>query len=616
MATVPASKKEPVRVNLISILEKHLLKKWEFRHNPILERTEFKEKGKKNTFRLLTERDVNTLFRDLNLKNIKCTITTLRSILNSNFIKENNPFEEYFTTLPEWDNVDYIKELTDTIKAENQAFWEWAFKKWIVNLVACAMEGTETANNLKIKNGINQQVLVFVGKQGLGKTTWLNKLLPSKLYGYLYSGIVNPSNKDTLVNLSENLIINLDELENLNKTELGSLKSLITQSAIRLRKAYGIFNENYVRRASFVGSVNEVEFLTDTTGNRRYLVVEANEIHYLHKISIDKVYSQAYHLYSKTEKNKRFSFDFKGEDIVKIDANNSKFVRQSTEEELLLKYFRIPEASDKKESIVELTPTDILNELQKHTNLKIGDPSSMRRIGVVLNKYKFQKISKAHSKPYQLVRIDEKNPAKNVEQKPFNDPHKYEDVFYEQQEINEEPIKVENNKSEDFKIVSEYYVTDQLETKDYGILFINGKFGEYNEIKLKIDGSLYSDDEIIYFKYQILISEATKNLLISIYEIGFDMNEEEKENNINYNRELIIESLNKHKLEVTEENIQNAFHNLDLDHIIWTPNSEINKFKKSKKKQYKELAEDFQQYKKVAQEKIRAIVIEALKEQW
>jgi hypothetical protein len=68
-------------------------------------------------------------------------------------------------------------------------------------------------------------------------------LVPDALEGYLYSGIVNPNNKDTLINLSENLIINLDELENLNKTELGSLKALITQSAIRLRKAYGIYNE-------------------------------------------------------------------------------------------------------------------------------------------------------------------------------------------------------------------------------------------------------------------------------------------------------------------------------------------------------------------------------------
>src|SRR5690606_26596868 len=108
------------------------------------------------------------------------------------------PFKNYFNGLPKWkkDDPDHIAELAHTITASNNEFWRWAFKKWLVNLVACA-----------ITENVNQQVLVFVGKQGIGKSTWLNKLVPKKLEGYLYSGIVNPSNKDTLVNLSENLII-------------------------------------------------------------------------------------------------------------------------------------------------------------------------------------------------------------------------------------------------------------------------------------------------------------------------------------------------------------------------------------------------------------------------
>ena len=128
--------------------------------------------------------------------------------------------------------------------------------------VACALD----------EEKVNHQVLVLVGPQGIGKSSWLNSLLPKELSGYLYSGLINPNNKDTLVHLSENLFINLDELENLNKTELGSLKSLITQSAIKLRKAYGMFNENLRRRASFMGSVNDAEFLTDSTGNRLSLI--------------------------------------------------------------------------------------------------------------------------------------------------------------------------------------------------------------------------------------------------------------------------------------------------------------------------------------------------------
>src|SRR6185312_13949976 len=131
--------------------------------------TEFKRK-KVSNFQLLSERDVNTLFRQLNKSSIKCTISTLRSLLNSDFIKEVNPFEEYFNAVSKQSigKIDYIDQLAQTVIAENDTFWKWAFKKWLVNLVACALEGTETVRKLKIRSGINQQVLVFVGQQGIG----------------------------------------------------------------------------------------------------------------------------------------------------------------------------------------------------------------------------------------------------------------------------------------------------------------------------------------------------------------------------------------------------------------------------------------------------------------
>lgn len=394
-------------VSNVSKIEAYLNKRYHFRHNPILERTEFKTKSQK-AYQLLSERDVNSLYRELNNNDLRCSVTSLRSLLNSDFVKEEDPFKNYFNGLPSWKkgDPDYIDKLANTVIAENDEFWRWSFKKWIVNLVACA-----------VSDNVNQQVLVFVGKQGLGKSTWLNALMPKELEGYLFSGIVNPSNKDTLVNLAENLIINLDELENLNKTELGSLKSLITQSAIRLRRAYGIYNENFVRRASFVGSVNEVEFLTDTTGNRRYLVIEATDIKYNHGLNLDLVYSQAFSLF-----NNKFKYYFDKEDIHRIDENNLKFVRLSTEEELLLKHFRVPQKDDK--NIVLLTTTEIVNLLQEETKLKLGDPSSVKRLGGALHKHGFPRTSKTSSKPYQLVKID-KSQMNHVPSDPVPEDYKY-----------------------------------------------------------------------------------------------------------------------------------------------------------------------------------------------
>jgi predicted P-loop ATPase len=98
--------------------------------------------------------------------------------------------------------------------------------------------------------------------------------MPKPLKEYIFSGTINPSNKDTLIHLAECMLINLDELENLNKTEIGSLKEIITKTHIRMRKAYGHNNENMPRRASFAGSVNTAQFLNDTTGSEDSLCFE------------------------------------------------------------------------------------------------------------------------------------------------------------------------------------------------------------------------------------------------------------------------------------------------------------------------------------------------------
>lgn len=377
-------------------IESYLNKKYFFRYNPISDRTEFKTKSAKE-YQALTERDINSLFRDLNHNSVSCQMAMLKSILHSDFIPTKDPFIEYFESLPKYkkSDPDYIEQLMNTVSAENDSFWRVAFPKWLVNTVACSI-------NPKI---INQNVLVFVGNQGIGKSSWLNKLVPDQLEGYLYSGLVNPNNKDTLVNLSENLIINLDELENLNKTELGSLKALITQSAIKLRKAYGIFNESFVRRASFVGSVNEVEFLTDPTGNRRYLVINCKDIDYLHNIDMDLVYSQAYYHYKQEMSSPgSFKFHFDKSDVAMIEENNNMFNRASMEEELILKYFRTPSIDDLDSDIIYLQPTEIMTYITAKEKLR-ADGSFLKKLGQALQKHGFQKVSMGNKKPYKLVEM-------------------------------------------------------------------------------------------------------------------------------------------------------------------------------------------------------------------
>src|SRR5690606_32151891 len=183
---------------------------------------------------------------------------------------------------------------------------------------------------------INQTIIVFSGKQGVGKTTWIERLIPREIKEYMFSGTIKPNNKDTLIHLVECMLINLYEYEQLNLTEIGTLKELITKKHIRMRKAYGHNNETLPRRASFAGSVNTAQFLNDTTGSRRFLCFEVEHIEYTHNIDINMVYAQAIELYKNG-----FRYWFNQEEIKEIDLNNEQYQIRSPEEELLLTWFDI-----------------------------------------------------------------------------------------------------------------------------------------------------------------------------------------------------------------------------------------------------------------------------------
>jgi len=92
-----------------------------------------------------------------------------------------------------------------------------------------------------------------------------------------------------MVYLSECLLINLDELASLNRGKESALKEVITKNEIRVRKVYRRNPESLIRRASFTGSVNDSQILTDTTGSRRFLIHEVESINYTTPIDMDKV---------------------------------------------------------------------------------------------------------------------------------------------------------------------------------------------------------------------------------------------------------------------------------------------------------------------------------------
>jgi predicted P-loop ATPase len=370
----PKSKKKK-RNNNIDAIEAFLNARYTMRFNVVTANLEVKKVNKTN-YVPITDYIENSMLRELLKNNLSCSISKLRNILFSDFCKKYDPFLEYFSSLPQWDGeIDYILQLSKTVSTTNDELWHYCFKKWLVAIVASVLE----------KEIVNQTAIIFSGAQGIGKTTWMVNLCPASLKNYLFSGTINPTNKDTLVHLSECWLINMDELENMNRTEIGTLKEIITNPSIRLRRAYGHNSESLTRRASFMGSVNTSQFLNDTTGSRRFLCFEVTAIDYKHAVNLENVYAQAFSLFSQG-----FIFWFEKSDIATISLNNEQYQIRTSEEELLLTYFEPVPLS---EAITFFTASQILAKIANFAKVNITT-GSVISIGRALKKHGFEKTKK------------------------------------------------------------------------------------------------------------------------------------------------------------------------------------------------------------------------------
>ncbi|MGG7033803.1 virulence-associated E family protein [Parapedobacter sp. SGR-10] len=391
---------EEEKPSFIDRLETFLNYRYSFRYNVVSGKLEYKA-TKATLWKPVTDFVENSILREILKAKVKCNINTLRNLLRSDYCQQFDPFKDYFDNLLQnEDETDYITELANTITTTKQGLWIECFKKWFVAMVACVTNEKET----------NQTVIVFSGKQGLGKTTWIEKLIPKPLKDYMFSGTINPNNKDTLIHLAECMLINLDELENLNRTEIGTLKELITKTHIRMRKAYGHNNETLPRRASFAGSVNTAQFLNDTTGSRRFLCFEVEHIEYTHNIDINLAYAQAKQLYKNG-----FRFWFNQEEIKEINQNNEQYQARSPEEELLLTWFEI---ADRETANNFINTTQIAAKLAEKAKLNITDGTVMK-LGKALKKHGYLRLSKKNGYVYAVrelswEEVDNQNKEKEL----------------------------------------------------------------------------------------------------------------------------------------------------------------------------------------------------------
>ena len=254
------------------------------------------------------------------------------------------------------------------------ALWRICFKKWFVAMVASWMND----------DVVNHQVLVLIGKQGIYKTTWLEHLIPPELRQYCCKmNNAGDLNKDERLRIAEFGMINMDEIDALNNRELNQLKSLITTKDVNERAPYAYSKERRIRLASFCASGNRQDFLTDVTGNRRWLPFEVESIQnpFFTPLPYELMYAQAWAL----AQDPTYSYWFELDEIAVLEQHNDHFRAEGNEEQLLMVYFAVPAADSPNAKF--LTTAEISEKLVTYGNIK--RPMSLNQLGNVLRSKHF-----------------------------------------------------------------------------------------------------------------------------------------------------------------------------------------------------------------------------------
>ena len=359
----------------------------------------------------MTDRHFNSLLLSCNVesgRNISAQV--FRSALMSNCVKEVNPVVDYLRSLDQspfaiegYDSpisrvasMVHVSASPLTVDAQPmgtqksrlrkssspQQLWLACFRKWFVAMVASWL-----------RPGVaNHQMIVLIGKQGIYKSTWLDALIPPQLERYrCRQSSTDFGNKDEQLRCTEFCLINFDEFDRLSGRDLDQLKSLITVPDVNVRAPYGTTKERRLRLASYCASGNKLQFLTDQTGNRRFLPFYVTDIvsPFDHPIPHDEMYAEAMWLIEHADYNYWFTLD----EIHDISGYVEQFADSFAEEDLIDVYFDVPRTDpDNPETrpVIFLTPSEILAKLTQWGNIK--KPISIRALNALLDKKGFRRV--------------------------------------------------------------------------------------------------------------------------------------------------------------------------------------------------------------------------------
>jgi predicted P-loop ATPase len=345
-----------------------------FRRNSVSLRPEYMRLTESNKWFVLCNEAIQTMLIWLKAKSYSVSEGFLLGLLASEYVKSFHPIRHYFDSLLEWDGHDYISDLVSTVETDDNRVFRSYFEKWLVGLVKAGY----------FPNITNQQMLVFYGKQGVGKTRWFIKLLPKALKDYFFTGYTNLEDQMFQMKLGTYLLIFMDELDSYRGSKQALIKATVTQESVKIRPLYKTYDKEVKRIASFAAAINQEGFIHDLTGSRRFLVFETIKINADHDIDANRVFAQAFHL----AKDKKYFHYFKDTEIIELEKRNQRFKVKSDVEFMIEKYFETCEASDVECNV--LNASEVMQELRCVTasnNLK----SNPNTVGTILTSMGFQK---------------------------------------------------------------------------------------------------------------------------------------------------------------------------------------------------------------------------------
>ena len=353
------------------------------RFNEITSRVEYEipaDNTDARRFIPVNDRIVNSLWSQMSTIT-RVNIQDMYRVIESDYVPVFNPFKAYLNNLCQSvksvGDRDYIQELAQTVRVkggeQEQMLWHLYLKKWLVGMVASWISD----------DVVNNVILVLIGEQGAYKTTWFNYLLPPPLKQYFYTKTnANRMSKDDILTLAQYALVCCEELDTMRPAELNQLKAAVTMPSIDERAAYAHYHEHRKHIASFCGTGNNTQFLSDPTGNRRWLPFEVESIVSPrdHPFHYEGIYNQALALYKSG-----FQYWFTKEEIQELNRHNRQFETPHLERELVSLYFRVPKEGENGMFMTSARAIQIIGT-------GISQKLNPTRVGLSFNELGFQRV--------------------------------------------------------------------------------------------------------------------------------------------------------------------------------------------------------------------------------